>query len=255
MGVSRRSTLAACGFVAATGLLVATAVTSAVAGAAVPVPGEGGCRATARVDAQWGTGATGGQIITVTVTNTSATTATKWTVGWTLGAGQRIVSAWNAAVTTAGTAVTAVNAPHNGVLAPSASTTFGAQLSGLAAAPAPSCGNDTSTPPVTTTPPAGADVTVTQADNLRTVTLRVGQTLAVALGPYFVPPTLSSTGVVVQRDVTGGYPTGQPLLARYLATAAGQTDVSSFTDDPCNHLPMPCPSPSIRWTVHIVVTS
>lgn len=348
------------GIVAGTGLLVATAMmTSAMAGAPASGPGSGGCQVTARIDAQWGTGATGGQILTVTVTNTAATTATKWTVGWTLGAGQRVVSGWNAIVSTAGTTLTAVNAVHNGVLAPAASTTFGMQLSGLAPAPALNCGNDTSTPPTTATPPSGDDVTVTQADNQRTVTLLVGQTLGVALGPDFVtpmvsgpalarlstsggyptgqplaasyravavgsvditshtdyaclhtsppcalpttlwtlhvnvvdvpdtgrtvtvstadnlstvslrvgdtvvvrlpsaylPPRITTGGVIVQRDVAGGYPTGQPLLARYLAATPGQTDVSTQTDDPCNHLPTPCPSPTVRWSAHIIVTT
>ncbi|GAA4722455.1 hypothetical protein GCM10023263_75520 [Phytohabitans rumicis] len=334
-----------------------------MAGAAASTPGDGGCRATARIDSQWGTGATGGQVVSVTVTNTSATTATKWTVTWTLGTGQRVVAAWNAAVSTTGTTVTAVNASYNGVLAPAASTTFGAQLSGLAPAPALSCGNDTSTPPssgpTSATPPSGVDVTVTQADNQRTVTLLVGQTLGVALGPDFLPPTVSgpglaqlstsggyptgqplaasyhavaagpvdittrtdyaclhtsppcalpttlwtlhvnvvdvpdtgqtitvttadnqsterlrvgdtlvvslpsaylpprtaANGVIVERDVVGGYPTGQPLVARYLATAAGQTAMSTTTDDPCNHLPTPCPSPVLRWSLSIIVTA
>lgn len=362
MPTSRRSTLAVCGVVVSAGLLLAAAMTSAVAD--VPPTGgvEAGCRATARIDAQWGTGSTGGQIVTVTVTNTAATSARNWTVSWPLGAGQRVVSAWNAALSTTGGTVTAVNAAHNGALAPAASTTFGAQLSGVAAVPTLSCRNDTYTPssgPATSPPPTGADVTVTQADNQRTVTLLVGQTLAVALGPDFVtptvtgsglvqlstsggypsgqplatsyravaagtfditshtdyaclhtpprcalpttlwtlhvtvvdvpstgrtvtvstgdnlsnvglrvgdtlvvslpsaylPPTVATTGVIAQRDVSGGYPTGQPLVARYLATAPGQTDVSTRTDDPCNHLPTPCPSPTIRWTVHITVTS
>jgi hypothetical protein len=360
MAVSRRFTLALCGIVAGVGLLVATAMTSAIAGAPASDPGVSGCRATARVDAQWGTGTAGGQVLTVTITNTAATTAAKWTVAWTLGAGQRVVSAWNATVSATGTTVTAVNAAHNGVLAPTASTTFGMQLSGIAGTPAPSCGNDTSTSPTAgTTPPGGHDVTVTQADNQRNVTLIVGQTLGIALGPDFVTPTVNSptlerlstsggyptgrpltasyravaagstditthtdyaclhtsppcalpttlwtlhvtvvdgpdtgqtvtvstadnlstvrlrvgdtlavnlpsaylpprvttSGIVVQRDVTGGYPTGQPLVARYLAAAAGQTDVSTQTDDPCNHLPTPCPSPTVRWTIHIIVAT
>lgn len=359
MVVSRRSTLALCGIAAGTSLLVATAMTSAMAGAPASDPGAGGCRATARVDAQWGTGTTGGQILTVTVTNTAATTATKWSVAWALGAGQRVLSAWNTTVSATGTSVTAVNAAHNGVLAPAASTTFGMQLSGVAPAPAPTCGNDTSTSPTASTTPSGHDVTVTQADNQRTVTLFVGQTLGIALGPDFVPTTVSGPalerlstsggyptrqplaasyravaagsvditshtdyaclhtsppcalpttlwtlhvtvvdipdtgqtvtlstadhlstvrlrvgdtlvvnlpsaylppwvavgGVVVQRDVAGGYPTGQPLVARYIAAAAGQTDVTSQTDDPCNHLPTPCPSPTMRWTVHLIVTT
>jgi hypothetical protein len=345
--------------VAGASLLVAAAMTSAVAGAPAAGLADSGCRATARIDSQWGTGSSGGQIVAVTITNTSATTATKWTVTWALGAGQRVVSAWNATVSTAGSTVTAVNAPHNGALAPAASTTFGAQLSGVAPAPALSCANDTSTPPTSSPPPNGADVTVTQADNQRSVTLLVGQTLAVALGSDFVtptvsgpalerlstsggystgqplaalyravttgsvditthtdyaclhtsppcalpttlwrlhvdivvvpptgqtvtvttadnlstvrlrvgdtlvvslpsdykPPTVSTGGVIVQRDVVGGYPTGQWLAARYVATAPGQTDVSTRTDAACFHLPTPCPSPSIPWTAHIIVTA
>src|SRR5689334_21836746 len=131
MALSRRSTLAAGGIVAAAGLLVALAVTPARAGGAFPATADvGGCSATAHIDNQWGTGAATGEIVTVTVTNTSATTATRWTATWTLADGETIVAAWNATVTTAGTAATAVNAAYNGKLAPGAWTTFGMQLWG-----------------------------------------------------------------------------------------------------------------------------
>jgi hypothetical protein len=357
MAVSQRSVLALCGTAGGTALLAALAMSPAVAGGApatAPLPGAG-CSAIARVETQWGSGATGGQIVTVTVANTSAATTTKWTVAWTLGAGQRVVSAWNAAVTTSNGEATAVNASYNGVLAPSASTTFGMQLSGIASTPVLSCDNGATTP-TSSAPPGGPDVTVTQADSQRTVTLLVGQTLGVSLGAEFLtpaisgaavvrvsssggyptgqplaalyravapgsvditthsdyaclhssppcavpialwtlhvnvlsggqtvtvsaadnqstvrlhagdtlvvsltslhlPPKLSAPGVLVQRDVVGGYPTDQPLVARYVAAAAGTVDVSTTTDIACNHDPMPCPSPQVPWVVHVIVTA
>jgi cellulase/cellobiase CelA1 len=48
-----------------------------------------------------------------------------WTVTWTFANGQSLSQAWNATVTTSGTAVTARNAAYNGALGASASTTFG----------------------------------------------------------------------------------------------------------------------------------
>jgi len=258
MALSGRSVLALSTVAVGAALLAALAMSPTVAGGAPPVApaaGAGGCGATAHIEAQWGSGATGGQIVSVVVANTSAATTRKWTVAWTLGAGQRVVSAWNAAVRTAGGEATAVNAAYNGVLAPGASTTFGMQLAGIASTPVLSCDNG-ATPPTSSPPPPGdGDVTVTQADNLSTVRLHLGETLVVSLTSLHLPPTLSTAGVLVQRDITGGYPTGQPLVARYLATAAGTTDVSTTTDIACNHDPMPCPSPSVPWVVHVVVTA
>src|SRR2546423_3259912 len=129
----------------------------------------GGCQATARVDTQWGSGSTGGEIVTITVANTAAMTATTWSVTWALSGDQRIVNAWNATVSSSGDTVTAVNAAWNGTLAPGAATTFGMQLAGTAPAPVLSCGSDavpTSSPPVSSSassssPPASGDVNVT----------------------------------------------------------------------------------------------
>ena len=244
MAFSKRSVLALGGAVGATALLAAFAMSPALAGGAPPtVPlAATGCSATAHIDAQWGRGASGGQIVSVVVTNLSAATTTRWATAWTLGAGQRVASTWGATVTTSGSTATAVNASYNGVLAPAASTTFGMLLSGIAPAPVLSCTN------------GGPEVTVTLADNQSTVRLHVGDTLVVSLSSLHLPPKLSAAGVLVERDVTGGYPTGQPLVARYTAAAAGTVDVSTTTDIPCNHDPMPCPSPAVPWAVHVIVT-
>jgi hypothetical protein len=100
---------------------------------------------------------------------------------------------------------------------------------------------------------AGPTVIVTAADNQRTVPLHVGDTLVVSLASNYLPPQLSGTGVLAQRDVTGGYPTGQPLVARYAAVAPGTAGVSTTTDAPCNHQPTPCPSPPAGGAITLTV--
>jgi hypothetical protein len=77
----------------------------------------------------------------------------------------------------------------------------------------------------------------------------------VSLASNYLPPTLSAAGVLVQRDSAGGYPTGRPLVARYVAAAAGTVDVSTLTDIACNHGPTPCPSPQIPWAITVTVTA
>jgi hypothetical protein len=69
------------------------------------------------------------------------------------------------------------------------------------------------------------------------------------------PPTLSTSGVLRQLNVTGGYPTGPQLLARYTAVALGQLDISTISDATCLHQATPCPSPQLPWTLHITVTT
>ncbi|MDG4798017.1 CotH kinase family protein [Micromonospora sp. WMMD1082] len=85
-----------------------------------PPPGGGGCTATYTVTNEWSGGFQG----EVRVTAGSAAIS-GWTVTWTFAAGQAITQAWNATVTSQGSAVTARNAGHNGSLAAGASTTFG----------------------------------------------------------------------------------------------------------------------------------
>jgi mannan endo-1,4-beta-mannosidase len=48
-----------------------------------------------------------------------------WRVTWTFPNGQAVTQSWNATVTSAGSAVTATNAGHNGALAAGAGTGFG----------------------------------------------------------------------------------------------------------------------------------
>ncbi|WP_327004559.1 cellulose-binding domain-containing protein [Dactylosporangium sp. NBC_01737] len=249
MAVSGRSAaLAIVGVAVSTGAL-ALMMTPAMADGAPLMTGSaaapalaGSCSATAHVDTQW----SGGEIVTVTITNTSTSAATKWSATWTLAAGQRVVSAWNASVTTTGSTAIAVNAPYNGALAPGASTTLGMQLAGPTSTPTPSCTNDaagTST---------GADVTVTRSDNGRTLTLYVGQTLGVSLGSEYLTPTVSGTALA-QVSASGGYPSGQPLATLYRAAAPGSVDVTTHSDYACLHDPRPCAVPIALWTVHVNV--
>jgi mannan endo-1,4-beta-mannosidase len=64
-----------------------------------------------------------------------------WTVTWTFADGQRVGQAWNATVSSAGSAVTARNASYNGGLAAGASAAFGfiGSWNGTNTAPSVSC--------------------------------------------------------------------------------------------------------------------
>ena len=64
-----------------------------------------------------------------------------WKVTWTWGGNQAITNAWNATVTSSGTAVTATSMSYNGALAAAGSTSFGFQAtySGTNAAPTLTC--------------------------------------------------------------------------------------------------------------------
>jgi hypothetical protein len=253
MALSRQSSLALFAALGGTFALVALAMSPAVAGSAPGITPAGGCLATAHVERQWGSGATGGQIVAATVANTSAATSRKWSVTWQLTAGQRVVSAWNAAVSTSGDNATATNASYNGVLAPGASATFGMQLAGTGSAPVLSCDNGASTPP-SSAPPGAADVTVTETANQSTVTLVVGQTLGVSLDAEFLPPTVAGDALA-QLSTSGGYPTGQPLTALYRAVAPGSAEVSTHADYACRYDTPPCPAPYRPWIVRVNVVA
>ncbi len=350
-----RSRWMAAGIAATAGLFTAVVLAPAIAGTAQAAQSSG-CTATARVESQWGSGSSGGEIVSVTVTNVAPTAATKWIVSWPLGAGQSVASAWNATVSVSAGTLTAVNAPYNGNLAAGASTNFGMQLAGTGPAPVASCTDDatpvssgpagdvnvgqadsrttvtlqvghtlgvslnsayrpltvsgsgltllsssggyptgqplaalfravspgtvtlttqTDNPCFSTTPPcaisvlqwtirvnivgasassSGRTVTVDTTANKTTVSLHVGDTLVVSLPYNYLPPTVTPAGVLVAGQVTGGYPTGQPLLAQYQVVAAGLADVSTATDMPCNHWATPCPAPQLLWTVHVIVS-
>ncbi|MEU0239371.1 cellulase family glycosylhydrolase [Nocardiopsis sp. NPDC006198] len=100
-----------------------------------PTDPAGDCRAEYRVTNRWHDGFQG------EVTVTAATDITGWTVTWTAGAGEAVGHAWNATVSSSGSAVTAVNAPYNGALDAGESTSFGftGTHGGTLSAPALSC--------------------------------------------------------------------------------------------------------------------
>jgi hypothetical protein len=104
--------------------------------ATTPPPSSSGCTATYAVTSQW----TGGFQGEVRVTAGSAP-ITGWTGTWTNATGPRVSQAWNATITSSGTAVTARNVSYNGALGAGASTTFGfvGSWTGSNAVPALTC--------------------------------------------------------------------------------------------------------------------
>nr|WP_249416621.1 cellulose binding domain-containing protein [Streptomyces sp. TS71-3] len=60
----------------------------------------------------------------MTVTNTSTAALPSWRVAWSWAGNQQVSNSWNATVTQPGRAVTALNAAHNGTVAPGASASF-----------------------------------------------------------------------------------------------------------------------------------
>ncbi|MFI6784974.1 cellulose binding domain-containing protein [Micromonospora sp. NPDC050276] len=79
------------------------------------------CRATATIDAQWGSGF----VATVTVRNTGTLPLDRWRVSWQWSGDERVQTSWGGVVEAAGTDVTVRNASYNGTLALDAVTTFG----------------------------------------------------------------------------------------------------------------------------------
>ena len=105
-----------------------------------PSAAAGTCALSSSVTTSW----SGGYQLQLTVTNTGTTALTGWTAGFAFaGAAESVSNSWNAAVTQAGTQVTAVNESYNGSVGPGGSATFGmvvsgssSSLSALACAPA-----------------------------------------------------------------------------------------------------------------------
>jgi hypothetical protein len=259
MAISRLEAAAATTVAAGAGMLAALTLTPGVAAVASAAgTSAGGCSATVHVDSQWGSGRSGGEVITVTVVNTAPTSGKMWTVTGSLAAGQQIGSAWNARITgtagTSGAGFTAVNQPYNGALAPGASTTFGMLLSGTGPVAISGCQNDAVPASFSPSPSASPDVKVSEPDSGITVTLVVGQTLAVSLYNIYVPLTMTGTGLV-ELSATGGYPTYQNVAARYRAATPGTVDVISHTDSDCEHATPPCEEPVYQWRVHVNVVN
>lgn len=83
-------------------------------------PPPGGCTAAYAIVSQWQGGFQGEVKVTA-----GGSAISGWTVTWTFPNGQSVNSAWNAAVTSSGSGVTAKNMNYNGRLSPGAVTAFG----------------------------------------------------------------------------------------------------------------------------------
>ena len=78
-----------------------------------------------------------GQVLSVTLANTSATPLSNWSVTWTESADATVSNAWNATVTSAGRRLTATPVAYDTVIAPGGSVTFGLVLGFGATRPVP----------------------------------------------------------------------------------------------------------------------
>ncbi|MYX26516.1 cellulase family glycosylhydrolase [Streptomyces sp. SID8381] len=94
------------------------------------------CTAAYTVSDDWGSGFNA----SVTVRNSGTVALKSWKVTWTWPGSQKITNIWNATYTQSGATVTAVNAAHNGAVAPGTSTSFGfGGAPGGATAPTVTC--------------------------------------------------------------------------------------------------------------------
>lgn len=89
-------------------------------GPTTPGPGPDGCSATYSVVGQWQGGFQGSVRVTA-----GGSAINGWTVSWTFANGQAVTQAWNATVTSSGSAVTARNVGYNGRIGAGQSTEFG----------------------------------------------------------------------------------------------------------------------------------
>jgi hypothetical protein len=91
-----------------------------------PVP-SAGCTVTAHIGTPW----PGGFQVDFTVRNTGPTALSRWNVAFSFAGNQRMGNAWNAVVRQSGGQVAADNQSYNGSLAPGATTSWGAIVSGV----------------------------------------------------------------------------------------------------------------------------
>jgi hypothetical protein len=112
-------------------------------------------------------------------------------------------------------------------------------------------------PPVPGPSATDGQVTVIEADSGKTVHLHIGQRLRVVLGgrgeqwhrPASRGPSLRLAAA------SGGYPSGLPATAVFLAVHAGTASVTSMTDHPCLHTQPPCMIAQRVWSVRVLVAA
>ncbi|HET9516194.1 MAG TPA: cellulose binding domain-containing protein [Actinoplanes sp.] len=225
-------------------LTAAAAPASADEPIAPPPPPPQQCAATAKVEGEWGSGPSGGQVVSVVVRNISVTASQRWSVSLVLGADQKFGSGWNAAFAASGRVVTATSLAYNGVVQPGASTSFGFILAGTGRAPQLSCSFGG---------PTSRTVMAYESDNGKSKYLMEGETLTVSLPADYRPITVNGT-LLEQTFTSGGYPTGQPLVATYrIARPAAPAELTTITDYACLHVvpPAPCALPQKQWRITV----
>jgi hypothetical protein len=87
-----------------------------------PGGGSSGCQVTYTANS-WSTGFTAD----IKVTNSGSNAINGWALTWNWAGNQQVTSAWNATVTSSGSAVTARNVSYNASIAPGGSAAFGLQ--------------------------------------------------------------------------------------------------------------------------------
>ncbi len=109
------------------------------------------------------------------------------------------------------------------------------------------------------TPRANApngEITVTETDSGKTVHLHIGQRLQVVLAgrgdQWHRPASLGPSLRLASAD--GGYPSGRPAKAAFIAVQAGTASITSITDHPCLHAQPPCKIAQRVWSVRVLVT-
>lgn len=94
------------------------------------------------------------------------------------------------------------------------------------------------------------------ADNGVTVRLAPGQSITATLAgqgmfSWHIP---TATGTAVRQvGGSGGYPTGQPAQATFLATASGSAILTATNDTACIHAHPACLPPQQQWRVTVLV--
>jgi len=110
-------------------------------------------------------------------------------------------------------------------------------------------------PKPTVHPREGSLTVVTESDSGSTFHLRVGDRLEVKLPAEYTTPAAHPAGVLTRTSSTGGYPSGDPLVAFFRADDAGNADVDSTTDAACLHATPQCMIPQRLWSIHVIVSS
>ncbi|HJR19932.1 MAG TPA: hypothetical protein VJ922_09480 [Actinomycetota bacterium] len=82
--------------------------------------------------------------------------------------------------------------------------------------------------------------------------MKVGDTVRVSLSSEYHQP--AEQGEAIKRtQAEGGYPTGSPATATFVAVREGTAGISSTTDHACLHASPSCALPQQLWSVQIRV--